>query len=396
MLIIEKVAFRNHYSRLNQFLRRFGIVYIDGLTYTNNQELSRLFEAGLKFAEHGNWGKALDRWEAAKDKASDTELIALHLLCGGCQVFKQNIELAEQEFAQGLKIARKVGSITGTAAACFLAAQIALDKSDRKKAQQLLKETIRHSRMVKNANLEAKSLTILAKSLLQENDVETALAYHRNALRLLEDSGDHRAAINQYIAIGDILFNQGDLDRARAAYEDGLHLSRQIRNRAGEAEHLAAIGVIHRAQRDYKRAINALDRALQIFRELNFLRGQARVLYELGLTYQHTDSPEIAGEFYEQGLTFARRINDRKLISRNLLGLAVNCIVNQNYQRAQTLIEEAITMDQELLSKEKPGGELILSGPLEVLKNGPPEGVAILKAVEDLSRRGVVPAANEK
>ncbi|MCL6466478.1 MAG: tetratricopeptide repeat protein [candidate division WOR-3 bacterium] len=384
---IEQTAFRNYYTRLGQFWRRFGIVYLDGLTYTKKEDVARLFEAGLKSAERGAWDKALTRWEEAKKKAEGTELVALHLLCGGCHFFNRNLEFAEQEFIQALAIARKIKSIGATAASCFLTARIAQEKNEYGRAKRLLKETLHFSRLLKNVELEARAYINLAELLTCEKQPKEALEHHRSALRLLESIGDHRTAVTQYTAIGDLLFSQGELDRARAAYEDGLHLSRQFRNRLGEAEQLTAIGVIHRAQRDYKRSIDTLDRALHIYRDINYLRGQARALYELGLTHERTNSIDIAREFFEQGLVFARRANDRRLISRNLVGLAVNSILHQNYQRARTLIDEAITLDREPGREKELAGDLILSGRLWVLQNEPLKGISQLEQARELSRR---------
>ncbi len=387
LIRLENSLAAHYRPLLNHFLRQFGILYLDGLPNTTDKQLERLFVAGLKAAEKGLWEKALTNWKEAKGKSSGRKLVTLQLLCGQCYMLLKNNEAAQKEFDSATSLARRIGALNAEAVGCFFSALLAKETGHLNKAERLLRETVRIAHVISNNDLAGKALTKLAETLALSSKIDEALIQHRAALRIFENVGDHRGAITQYIAIGDLLFQKGEFDQARAAYEDGLHLSREFRNRWGEAEHLTAIGRIHREQRDYKRALDVLERALGIYRDLNYLRGQARVLYELGLLHERTDSIDIAREFFEQALSFARRANDKKLIARNLVGLAFNCILHNNYSSAHDLLNEAIAIDRAHNTQKELASDMILLGHLYNLEGKASESISILEEALAISQR---------
>lgn len=337
------MAYSRYYSRLAPLQRRLGVpMFIDHLPVSSNAEVRRAFDAGLKFVEQNAWDRAYQTWYEGRKKAQADELAALLFLSAGCLYMKGQMTEAQSELKEAIKILHQTGNKHGLAIALYLAA-VASDKSgdNRLERQRLLIQVIALARSTGDDELRAKALIQLGE-LYQENKLpDRAITCYRQALGLLELMGHTSAASNQYRAIGDIYLHLGELDKARAAYEDSLHMARECRSRLAEAESLRAIGVVHRLQRDYKRAIDMFDRAMRIFQELEHLKGQAKVLYELALAHERNGEMDIAREFFEQGATFARRVRDTKLTIENLLGLAMNFLLQDHSEQARSLIEEA-------------------------------------------------------
>ncbi|MCX7732156.1 MAG: tetratricopeptide repeat protein [candidate division WOR-3 bacterium] len=342
--IIERLmplAYSRYYTRLGQLQRRLGVLFIDHLPMTIDSEVKKLFEAGLKFAEQNYWDRAYQIWNEGKGKVREDELAALHFLCAGCLVMRGQMAQARQELGQAAEILRHTGNKNGLAVVLYLLVTLNNEEQNRTSVKRQLSEVIALCHKTGNDDLRAKALVRLAEVYHHDGQDEPAIDCHRQALRVFELKGNFSAASGQYRSIGDIHLARGELDKARAAYEDSLHLARENRSRMAEAEGLLAIGIVHRLQRDYKRAIDVFDRAMRIFQEINYFKGQAQVLHELALAHEKYNEPDIAREFFEQALTFARRLRDAKLIIDNLLGLAMNALLRYHLEEAQRLIEEA-------------------------------------------------------
>ncbi|MEO0050941.1 MAG: tetratricopeptide repeat protein [candidate division WOR-3 bacterium] len=342
--VIERLmplAYSRYYTRLGQLQRRLGIVFIDHLPMTRDSDVKKLFETGLKFAEQNYWDRACQIWNEGKGKAREDELAALHFLCAGCLVMKGQMVQARADLEQAARILRHTGNKNGLAAVLYLLATFNSEEQNRSLVKRQLAEVIALCHKTGDDDLRVKALVRLAEIYQHDGLDEQAIDCHRQALRVFELKRNFSAASGQYRSIGDIHLARGELDKARAAYEDSLHLARESRSRMAEAEGLLAIGIVHRLQRDYKRAIDVFDRAMHIFQDINYFKGQARVLHELALAHEKYNEPDIAREFFEQALTFARRLRDTKLIIDNLLGLGMNAILQYHLEEAQRLIEEA-------------------------------------------------------
>lgn len=338
---LMSLAYSRYYTRLGQLQRRLGVIFIDHLPMTSNSDLKKLFEAGLKFAEQNSWDRAYQIWSEGKGKAREDELAAMHFLCAGCLVMTGQIVQARRELDPAAEILRHTGNKNGLAAVLYLLATLSSEEQDRSLVKTQLSEVIALCHKTGDDDLRAKALVHLAEVYHHDGQDERAIDCYRQALRVFELKGNFSAASGQYRSIGDIHLLRGELDKARAAYEDGLHLARASRSRMAEAECLLAIGTVHRLQRDYKRAIDVFERAMRIFQDINYFKGQAQVLHELALAHEKNNEPDIAREFFEQALAFARRLRDTKLIIDNLLGLGKNALLQYHLEEAQRLVEEA-------------------------------------------------------
>ncbi len=383
---LEQMAFSRSYTRLNVFKKRLGVVYIDSLPVSNEPEVVRLFDAGVRFAEQGMWDKACLRWNEAKAKAKGEALAGLYFLCGGCMILSRREQEAEQELLQARSIARKSHNRAAQAAVNYMLASLLSTRKEYKGAKRLLRETIAKCKRIGDVELMAEAWVRLAVVQEAERLFNEAIGSRRQALRLFENIGNHGAASVQYRVMGDLFLVQRDFDKARASYEDGLHLARKSRNHLGEAENLLGIGTVHRLQREYRRAIDALDRSLHIYRDINFIRGQAQALCELALAHENNGKTDIAREFFEQGLFAARRIKDNRLIIRNLTGLAVNCMLHYNYERAKLLVEEAVTLSRQINDPEELAGTLIVHSRLFLSLGKTTEAIAALTQAFELSQ----------
>ncbi len=359
---LERTASREALDQLRTMRYRVGTVYLDGLVFTSDKAVARLFSAGLHDAARANWDRALNNWGGARKSADGSEAVALDFLCGCCHILRGRAEEARTIMVTALKAASKQGNRAGKASCLFALGSLEEGERQYRQARFHFAASSELWRILGEVHEQTNSLTRLAEVIEKLGDTHRALEIRRHTLRLMEKSGDKKGMAAQYGAIGDIFARQGDMDQARAAHEDGLHLARQSGDRLAEAERLAAIGDIHLSQDSLKRALDVFERALKIYREVHKPYGQARVLYKLAVVHRRLGDQGIALEYYEYSLKLARRIGDRVLQARNLEGVASGCVTQGAFERALPLLEEAIKLDRETESTTNLVNHLVAFG----------------------------------
>ncbi len=343
---LEKSASRTAMDRLQMIRRMGGVVYLDGLVFSSDKTVERLFGAGLRNGARANWDKALSDWTNARKEARGSEAVALDFLCGCCHMLRGRKAEARAALSAALKLAVKLKDRAGMASCRFALGNLANSEKRYRAAHSHFAASARLWKVLDDPQEETGSLVRLAEVMEKLGQDRQALEYRRQALQLLEKAGDAVGAAAQYGAIGEILAAQGDMDGARAAHEDGLHLARQAGDRLAETERLAAIGDIHLTQGSPKRALDVLERALRGFREAHKFSGEVRVLCKLAAAHRQMGEQDVALEHYERSLKLARRLGDRALQARSLEGMASGCAACGTYHRASALLHEAVELDR--------------------------------------------------
>jgi tetratricopeptide (TPR) repeat protein len=176
---------------------------------------------------------------------------------------------------------------------------------------------------------KARILTLLGYSARTQGRIETAVAFHQQALVIAREAGDRRCEIA----------NLNHLSRAGVAqtnYAEAIHysqraliLSRQIGDRLGEANAIANLGYgeVLQAQQleqvpEYEEAIERLQLGLQITERLGDRQSQALCLSSLGIVFVVIEQFQQAIDYLEQGIAVAQLSGDLYLQGMNLAYLA--------------------------------------------------------------------------
>ena len=136
---------------------------------------------------------------------------------------------------------------------------------DLSRAKSFYEETIRISErkdlqaLYKNDIIQSKSDALGNIGLIYSNrgDLDKALKYHQDSLKIDKKIGDRQGEANQLGNIGLIYSDKGDLDKALKYHRAALKIDKEIGYRLGEGSHLGNIALIYRAKGD-------LDKALKV------------------------------------------------------------------------------------------------------------------------------------
>lgn len=384
---LEKSAGRDALERLRIMRQRTGMVYLDGLPFAADKEVTRLFDAGLRHASRGHWEKASESWVQACKAATESEKLALDFLAGCCLMMGSRAEKAGEAFRSVLARAEGSGDRPAAASCYFVLGRLDEESKRYANSRDDYLKSAGLWRTLDDVESETASLRQAAVSSARLGQWKEALDLHRQALRLLERLDDKVGAAAEYGAVGTILGQQGEFDKARAAHEDGLHFARQAGDRLGEADRLSAIGEIHLRQGSPKRALDVFERALRSYQDAHRHSGEAWTLCRIALAHVELGERDVALEHYEQALRLGRRLGDRRIIACGLEGVAEGAASHGDPERAQSLLEAAVGLDRETGNEAGIMRRLSALGRVLLLRHDNEKAEAVLHEAVETCRR---------
>ena len=165
----------------------------------------------------------------------------------------------------------------------------------------LLNHTV--ARYKGNTAVKGKCSNTLGWLYLQQDERERALHYYREALSLLENIPQARAAIARIrLDIGEIDERHGSWDAARREYQSALASAQELKHHILESDAHNGLGRVHLALEQTEEALAAFQRALEISRQADDQRGEETALGNLGLVYRFLGQLGEAAKSYEQAL----------------------------------------------------------------------------------------------
>jgi len=223
-------------------------------------------------------------------------------------------------------------------------------------------------KLTKNVNekeaLEGKASALGNIGLLYQDkgDLDQALKYHQEALKIDKEIGFRQGEANQLGNIGLIYQAKGDLDQALKYLEEALKIAKEIGYREGEASALGNIGLIYKAKGDLDQALKYLEEALKIHKEIGYKQGEANALGNIGLIYQTKGELDQALKYLEEALKIHKEIGFREGEASALGNIGLIYKAKGDLDQALKHYNEALKIFEEIGMPEQIG---IVKGNIE-------------------------------
>ncbi len=157
-----------------------------------------------------------------------------------------------------------------------------------------------------------RALGIQGDRFYEQGDYPQALALHRLAQKIAEQSGDQPGLARTLNNIGKILYAQGNFSQARSLFQQSLALLESLNNQAGIASALNNIGNTYFRQDNYTQALEHYQKSLALSEAMGDQAGLARTLGNIGNIYSQQGDNTQALEHYQKSLTQFEALGAKK------------------------------------------------------------------------------------
>ncbi|MBK7128036.1 MAG: tetratricopeptide repeat protein [Crocinitomicaceae bacterium] len=158
------------------------------------------------------------------------------------------------------------------------------------------------------------NLGVIAKT---QGNLDSALFYNQESLKLKVEINDKKGVGNSYINIGSIYHQKGDLVTALNYYFKCLELRESIKDEKGIATLLINIGAIYHYQDDYANASKYYFESIERFKQLGDSKGVANAYSNLGTVYlEQGDSSKRAGNMEYANKKYDHALSNYELALR--------------------------------------------------------------------------------
>jgi predicted ATPase len=141
------------------------------------------------------------------------------------------------------------------------------------------------------------------------------------------------------------LWSSGNRAQVEICFEQAARIYQARGNRWEQAMAIFRLGMI--ARDVDKQVMGYFEDSLATFKEYDDAFGLARVYEGLGIIYYHQDNPHLARNMHEQALIYNRRIRFWAGLCTTLNHLGAICRIQNDYDQANTYLEEALSIERE-------------------------------------------------
>lgn len=182
---------------------------------------------------------------------------------------------------------------------------------DRRKAYEILNESLVLAREQKDRYLQSDLLTFLGSLYVRYGEPHLALPYFDEAIQLEREVGDKWMEGRTVLAVANAYWWLRDQQKALESYERGLELTRLSGSRVEEAEALGSISMIYAELHDAKRSLEYADQALALARTLGIRREELYALGRKAAAHRQLEEPLKALECLDTALATAVPNDDK-------------------------------------------------------------------------------------
>jgi tetratricopeptide (TPR) repeat protein/class 3 adenylate cyclase len=220
-----------------------------------------------------------------------------------------------------------------------------------------------------------------------------AIAYHQEALKIFDESGDIRNLANTKDLLGIANLLRGDLttstkyydqaielfqeleDRPRLGsslmgrativsiivllasvsaarspdamsdFERAVRIAREIGSPSGEAWANWSLGLLHTVQGDFGQALEVIQSGQRVASEIRHREWEVGNQFAIGVLYCEMLAPEQAEPHLNQALTLAKELRSQYWINHVIGGLATTYCLQNELTKAQTCLESVISTE---------------------------------------------------
>ncbi|MHC9542731.1 MAG: tetratricopeptide repeat protein [Vulcanimicrobiota bacterium] len=235
---------------------------------------------------------------------------------------------------------------------------------------------------------EASALCCIGSVHRELNNLESAIAAHREALTLLESLNDEKGRVAVQNALGDLFLMRSDTANARQYAEEALKgaealkdnenvahallslgsieqsegnalkartvlerccaLSRELKDKTILSSALGSLGILQNASADYDGAEASLTEALSLHKKSGNKFNEGVVLTSLGTVYRNRGNLQKALQYFENALIIAHEMKNRMLESSVTSYLGSVLEKRGDPEKALKYYEKSLALKKEL------------------------------------------------
>lgn len=148
----------------------------------------------------------------------------------------------------------------------------------------------------------------LGSTYADMGDFDNAFFYHSKSLSIAKDFGDKQEESNELNNLAALFHQKGELDKALKYYEQSLKLESDEKEKAPTLNNIA---MIYNQKEDYKKAEEYLLKAIEISTRAGDYHGAAKRMLNLGDTYRLSKNFSKTEKTINEGLKRILKIGDK-------------------------------------------------------------------------------------
>jgi tetratricopeptide (TPR) repeat protein len=239
------------------------------------------------------------------------------------------------------------------------------DKEDlirRKRINEYLLKKIR------DKEEKAKILSELGVIFYHLGELEKALEYYEQALKLHEELGRKEGMAANYGNMGLVYWIKGELEKALEYYERALELDEELGRKEGMAIQFGNIGIVYQFKGELEKALEYYERALELDEELGRKEGIAIQLGNIGIVYKHKGELEKALKCHEKALKLDEELGKKEGIAADYANMGIVYQDKGELEKALEYFEKALRIYEDMGIRIGTARTLMNIGDVFVLK----------------------------
>jgi len=256
------------------------------------------------------------------------------------------------------------------------------DKEDlmrRKRINEYLLEKVRDKKE------KSSILNELGGILYYLGELDKALEYSEEALKLDEELGSKEGMAANFGNIGIVNRTKGELDRALKYHEKALKLDEELGRKEGMAADLGDMGIVYSTKGELDKALEHYEEALKLNEELGRKEGIANLLGNIGNVYRTKGELDKALEYYEEALKLHEGLGRKEGMASQLGNIGVVYKAKGELDRALEYYEKALRIFEDMDSRIETARTLMNIGDVFVLKGDKEHALDYYQGAESLA-----------
>lgn len=171
----------------------------------------------------------------------------------------------------------------------------------------------------------------LTSAYLNQEQYEAALRNADEAVKLMDDIGNHLFGAHCHIELGNVHRAMGHYTEAERHYRKSLRIKEEYKDPEGIAMTAKQLGKISHLRHDYQAAQQLYEQSLSIYQKLNDKEGLVAIHHSLGQVAYQAHAAGLAAQHFRQALDIAYKINSIPLLLSLLIDIGT-LMLNNNFK----------------------------------------------------------------
>jgi len=219
---------------------------------------------------------------------------------------------------------------------------------DFAKAMECFQEQLRLARQEQDSNGMARSFGYLGILHCLQAQFEEAMGYFQQRLEQVERLGDQEGIGATVGNMGNVYKRLGDDRKALEYYDRQLEIARRLGDKRSIGVAVGNSGVIHNDQGNFHQARVCFTMFLEIAMTLGDKRGIGIAAANLGIVNKRTGDYANSEKYYDLAIATGRELNAKQYLCSYLSNKADLCFMLRRMAEAETLVQEALVMAEEI------------------------------------------------